>query len=483
MNHRIKWLGSLGSAALMLALVSSCADGFDSKEVFSAGVSNAQLEAPVLNELETQVNSDGSESVIVSWPVIMGAGGYLANVVDVTVPASPVYVVKDSVIDGCKFTFPREDDTKYEISVSTLGNEKLNNKASLAATEMDYSTMIPATIIPNGTELSSYFAQNFVPGSQEVAFELEPNGNYTITGSIDFGLNPITFRGNKVNRPLVVFSEQATIQTQAGLKIRNINFDMSAAQARSFITLSENPDASISTEALGLKTGVNPKDCYVIKGQVAIESCNFRNLPGAILWTNEKDYNLVAFRIQNCVVQMKNSSSKSFIDFGNNSGTASAQTLLLKNSTFYNIEENNSAYFIRYANASNAVPHRVFGVGAQSTHTLDHCTLDKTFTGKNFCDRIVNNKEFELDVFYSIFVDVMQFNKYKNASAIYQAKYNVGYGKVSSSDLAYMDEVDPDFAGPIDQMFNLDLPLGGVSFRPQNSYCVEHKIGDPRWYE
>ncbi len=83
MNYRIKWLGSACCVTMMLGLA-SCAEGFDDNERFSqgAGVKNTQLEAPQLEEknLKVQINSDGSESVDVSWPVIYGAGGYLANV-------------------------------------------------------------------------------------------------------------------------------------------------------------------------------------------------------------------------------------------------------------------------------------------------------------------------------------------------------------------------------------------------------------------
>ena len=114
MNHRIKWLSSICYAPMMLALVTSCAEGVDDNERFSAGVSNAQLESPELDptKFKTQINSDGSESVEVTWPVVFGAGGYLANVQDVTNPANPVYIIKDSVIDGCRFSFPRLVDTK-----------------------------------------------------------------------------------------------------------------------------------------------------------------------------------------------------------------------------------------------------------------------------------------------------------------------------------------------------------------------------------
>ncbi|MDE5751997.1 MAG: hypothetical protein K2H88_05095, partial [Duncaniella sp.] len=97
MNYRIKWLSSICYVSMMLGLATSCAEGVDDNERFSAGVSNTQLEAPKLTDenLKVQVNSDGSESVDVSWPVVLGAGGYLANVDIVNDPTNPISVIKD----------------------------------------------------------------------------------------------------------------------------------------------------------------------------------------------------------------------------------------------------------------------------------------------------------------------------------------------------------------------------------------------------
>ncbi|WP_290091013.1 DUF4992 family lipoprotein, partial [uncultured Duncaniella sp.] len=64
------------SASLMVLIMASCAqDGFDDKERFSGGVTNAQLESPQITpeSFSTLTNPDGSESVKVTWPVVMGS--------------------------------------------------------------------------------------------------------------------------------------------------------------------------------------------------------------------------------------------------------------------------------------------------------------------------------------------------------------------------------------------------------------------------
>lgn len=475
---------------MMGLVMASCAEGVDDNERFSAGVSNSQLESPVIdpNTFKTQINADGSESVEVSWPVVFGAGGYLANVTDVTNPANPTFVIHDSIIDGCHFSFPRLVDTKYEISVSTLGNEQLKNTGSLTPTIAEYSTFLPATTIPVGQEISQFIAQNLTASDEEIAFELEAGQTYTLTGEANFDLTPVTLRGDKYNRPLVVVSGEGTLMTQAGLKVKNINFDMSAAEKTGFITLCNEPSASISTEALGyVALGATQKSAYVIEGQIAIESCNFRNIPKSIIFANNQAYNVIDFRITDCIMQLNNASSATFINFYSSSALASsAKSLTIKNSTIYNIVENTSAYFIRYANASNSQPPKVFGTGATSTHTIDNCTLDRTFTGKDFANNMVQTNAFGVVLTNNIFYDVFRIYQYIRGSATFTASNNAIFYDIagtSSNDLKYADEINPNFVGPTIQEFNLDEPKGGVNFRPQASECVSNKMGDPRWFE
>lgn len=491
MNYRIKWLSSVCYAPMMLALVTSCAEGVDDNERFSAGVSNTQLESPELdpNTFKTQINADGSESVEVTWPVVFGAGGYLANVQDVTNPANPVAIVKDSVIDGCRFSFPRLVDTKYEVSVSTLGNEKLNNTASATPTVVAFSTFLPATIIPEGMEISQFIAENLQASTDEVAFELIAGKTYQLSGEADFDLTPITLRGDKYNRPLVVVSgKEGCLVTQAGLKIKHIDFDMSSAEATSFIKLSANPSESISTEALGFKALGANQNSYVIMGQVAVESCNFRNMPGSFIWGNKKPYSLNDFRITDCVVQLNNASSATFINFAD-AGTGCIKSLTLKNSTFYNLLENNSAYFLRYSHPSNADPQKIFGTGATALHTLDHCTFDRTFSGKDFANNMTTVDRFNVVMKGNIFYDVFRLYQYIRSNNVkVTTENNVIWGNYNdnvsnANDLKYADKVDPNFVGPTLQEFNLDDAKGGVNFRPQNATCVDNKIGDPRWFE
>ena len=118
----------VGAMLVIVAIVSSCAKGFDGDETFTSTVKDSQLASPTLNEscFSSKVNADGTESVQVSWEVVPGAGGYYCHVDNVDDPANPV-VVFDGNVDGTSFLFDKADDTKYSVSVKTLGNAKLNN--------------------------------------------------------------------------------------------------------------------------------------------------------------------------------------------------------------------------------------------------------------------------------------------------------------------------------------------------------------------
>lgn len=494
MNYRIKWLSSICYVSMMLGLATSCAEGVDDNERFSAGVSNTQLEAPKLTDenLKVQVNSDGSESVDVSWPVVLGAGGYLANVDIVNDPTNPISVIKDLRVDGCHFAFPREVDTKYEISVSTLGNEKLNNKGSVDASLISYSTMLPATTIPVDTDFAQFIANNIPDGdTNEIAFELIAGAEYTITTPVDLKVANVTIRGDRYNRPLIVMAGEGTFINQNGLKIRNINFDMSDAPLTSLITLSADPNPMFSTEALGIKAlASNVKDGFIVQNPISLESCNLRNVPSSIVWTNQigggtSGWALSNLRIDDCVVQFDKKNAKPAINLEDNWGFAGIRMMTLSNSTFYNLA-NIKCRFLRYGVRMN--PEQAFGPGATTDHTMSHCTFYKTFTGDQFANNMDNSK-LTATITHCIFYDIMRLDQYcfRSGTSVVPSD-NVSWlagdePKLQSNVLKMSEEIDPNFAGPTGNMFDLDLANGGVNFRPQATVCVEKKIGDPRWFE
>ena len=485
------------ASLLALFAVTSCAVGYDDDERFSGGVSNAQLQSPELSAdcFATITNPDGSESVKFTWPLVMGAGGYLCNVAVVDDPTSPEYLITDSVVDGCSVIFERREDTKYSVSVKTLGNPKYNNAEATETSEFAYSTLVPALTIPAGTEISRFIAENLAAADGELGFELLAGETYALDGTADFGLNTVTFRGSKANRPTVVVGPQGRISTQAGLKIKFINFDCSGSNEGGLLVLPDSPDPSISTEALGYKAVGANQDGWVINDPVMFQECYVKGLKTSLLYGNKTNWSLRDFRINDCIVQLNNSSSSSVINlYGASNGLI--KDMRIENSTFYNLVENSSAYFLRYSNSSNAQPQKIFGSNdATTSHTVSHCTFSRTFTNKDFANMMPTVATFSITVDHSIFYDVFRLYQYFANNTTKKTEYNsicgANGGAPDNNDLSRRDsndqplaiQDDPQFVGPFTQELDFTKENGGVNFRPTSPYATQNKIGDPRWFE
>ena len=310
-NHFIarKGLFSLALAAVGAMFLGSCAvDGFDDKEKFDNGVSGVKLESPELST-KTVAASDGSDKLQVSWKVVYGAGGYECKAYNVDDPDNPVEVASDT-IDGTSFQFKIAEDTNYKIAVRTLGNKAKNNTEADKATELEYSTLVPAKTIPNGSDISEFIAANLQESDKEQAFELEAGGTYTCSNSVDFKGNKMTLRGNKKDHALVTMGEGAAIYTSAQLKVKFINFDCSATTHKGgIIEMSPEPPASSSAEAQGVgagKNGGNPADVYILQDPIIIQDCAFKNVIDGLFSVGQCSWGIADVRVMNSVVQMRN---------------------------------------------------------------------------------------------------------------------------------------------------------------------------------
>lgn len=115
---KICTLALVGAGALFLA---SCAkDGYDD-ESFDSGVSNTQVASISADDITITPSADGKTQTI-SWPVVMGAGGYQVKLIDTGNPSEPI--INDSIVDGCSVTASREEDANYQLTILALGNTK-----------------------------------------------------------------------------------------------------------------------------------------------------------------------------------------------------------------------------------------------------------------------------------------------------------------------------------------------------------------------
>ena len=468
---KTKLIGGMAFLTAVL-LTASCARGVD-EESFSAGVTNTQLESPTIDEASFSIltNPDGTESIKLAWPVVYGAGGYLCNVQCVENPEdesvtaeNPLTVIQDSIIDGCSVAFAKIEDAVYNISVKTLGNDKLNN----------------------------------TDGDKEQGFALEAGQTYTLNSKVDFGLNQITLRSTEKGgtHPRVIVGAEGTLMTQAGLKIKFIDFDCTNATQTGLITLSDTPDASLSTESLGYKANGANQDGYVINKPVIFQECNIKNLPNSIIYGNKQPWSLRDFRITDCLIQMNNEGSNSFINLYNGKNGL-IKDMTIENNTIWNIVKNGSAYFIRYSNSSNAQPKKIFGNNDNSsTHNIRYNTFCKTFSNKDFGNNMPNTNTVVLNTQYNIFYDVFRIYQYLQSNCTRHTPGNTIWGvdggtpngndtggRKDNDGNPYATLEDPQFVGPFLQEIDLDdTAKGGVNFTPTAPVATGNKAGDPRWY-
>jgi len=362
----------LMATASSALLFTSCAqDGFD-EETWSSDVRNTQLLSPQSTDITIVPTADKSKTVI-SWEAIGGARAYKVIVNNVT-EQIPVTVV-DSIIDGVSFTIPRPEDSNFTMSILTLANTRLGNTDAETATVVNFNSFVQSLgTIPSGTDLSAYFKANPIPTEgddlpEEFCYDLEANGTYTISDSLDFASisedgtisYPVTLRcTDKNNRPTITISSTTVtndegveskrygrISTTVPLTLQNLKFDYSiipdeqAAKSAAIFLSDETKLPDVGTTFKKVIKG----------GAVQCKSCDFTGLKGMFLFDNNKEaYCIETFIIDNCRINFQvpsNIDNNAF--FYMQKGFV--KDFYIRNSTLWNTGTGNLQYVIRYNNS------------------------------------------------------------------------------------------------------------------------------------
>ena len=464
----------------MILFAASCAKGFDDNERFSGGVTNAQLESPESITITTLTNSDGSESLKLSWPVVMGAGGYKVNAYNVNDPSNPVAQVTDSVVDGCTMAFVKQEDTNYLVTVQTVGNEKLNNTDSKDLTEKDYKAFVAVATLHEGEDIATYVNNSMQHFSQdqEQSINLEAGKTYYLNSIADFGLNTVTFRGNQDNPPTVIIGTEGGFVTEGGLKIKYVNFDCSAMETQTGVLTLGNAPAS---GAPGTEKG----NAYLIDYSIVFQGCSFKEINNSLVYAGKDNgpWALKDFRILDCIVEMNNGSTSSpIINFQDNGGRA-IKSISIQNSTFYNLQTNSKAYFIRMNNASNARPDKTWNDTSGSV-TITNNTFYQTMSNKDFANNMASVNAVTTTIKNNIFYNTYRVQKIAgNTTKAISDNYlysdgGENVGSLDNTDKTYGTEENPQFVGPVNQ------DPDKVNCVPASSTkAYANRAGDPRWFE
>ncbi|MDR2840095.1 MAG: DUF4957 domain-containing protein [Paludibacter sp.] len=323
----LKKAGILPFIAVML-FFASCINGYHDDWELTSDVKGVTLESPDAAKVTFSKNTENV--LTIQWGVVYGAIGYELSVIDITDVNNPVNIIDKKVVDGCFDRCTVAEDTNYKIVLRALGNPKYDNKDAVASTEVPYSTMIPAIVIPNGTDLYEWFAANPITQSdEEQAYELEAGGSYSVSGELNFGDNWIILRGNKADRPTLTYGLDGRLVASAkGFSLKFINLDLSAIPANA-------NSAVILLDAASTGTIPNP---------IVLQSCNINGVEGRILYNNGKTYTVSDFLIKDCVIEWL-STNRPAIDVQQ----GFVDHLTISNSTIYGLR-NSENYFIRYQN-------------------------------------------------------------------------------------------------------------------------------------
>ena len=343
LRRKARMLSAFAVGALLL---SSCAqDGFED-ESWRSDVTNTTLSSPTSEDITIEASADGAQTVI-SWSVVRGAGGYICTVTDVTDTNNPTIVddIQDSLIDRCQIAVTREVDHNYTFSIRTAGNDELNNTEAAETTLVTFNSFTTAIgTIPEGSDITEYINSNPMPDdaiTTEMAYDLVAGGEYTMSGSIDFGNKRVQLRTTDPNNPATVtLTANASISTSTGMSIKNVNFNCSAS-TDPFIAYSETPDESI----LGVISGTQAY--YDIQQSLLLENCQVTGVNNYFIYDNNVKYCLGTAIINDCVVQLTGAEVTGVIRFQG----GFINNLTIENSTFYGTEGADANYFVQYNNS------------------------------------------------------------------------------------------------------------------------------------
>jgi len=474
---------SLKKTRLMFAialslLFASCIDGFKDNLTFSSGVTNTTLASP--DSTKVVFSKDVKGNLVVTWPVVYGAGGYQFSLYIVDDPANPVAVgTENDLIDGCSATRPLQEDTRYKVVIKTLGNTKANNKDALTAINAHYSTLLPAyAVIPDGTDLYQYFTTNAIPDSvHELAYEMVPNGKYTLSGPVDFQKHWITLRGDKVHHPTITYGIPGRLRTTAGFTLKYLDVDCNAmppdATDAALLLLSATPDPAI------LSTANN--SYYIIPKDIFFFSCKFYGINRRLIYDANIKYCLTTLSISNCIVALNalNDASGGIIYLQG----GFANTFTIKNSTIYD-NTASAGYFLRYSNSGR--PDRA-GFTSGSINFFNNTFYNIAYSGQfaNYSGMnsalvtlSATNNIFDNcgsgEVIRRLFVSASAMKRSLNNNCYW---YNGAYPELAEvTNATYGDKsgtaygVDPGFTDPANGIFTTSAPA-----------IISHQSGDPRW--
>ena len=312
---------------------------------------------------------------------------------------------------------------------------------------------------------------------------LHPDVTYTLNEELALGTQDVRINGGGA---IVVLSGKGQITTQGYLMVRCVGFDCTDNEVAPF-AMDANPDASkaASTEEMQARYGCS-RTLYFAEDPICIYGCAFSNLKTALFSKNDAPWAIKSLTLNNNVVQMNYEEGAPCIDlYGDGKCTENGiKSLVIKNNTFYNIAINNKSYFIRYANASNAQPQKVWPNDPTSSFDLLNNTFCQAMAGQNWANNYPSKNNVTLTFKNNIFYNTYRLQKIGGSCVLnFAATDNIVYSNladypVDATDKAkYGTEIDPGFTVPTTPLDLANVTGLAANFTPATGIT----IGDPSW--
>ena len=313
---------------------------------------------------------------------------------------------------------------------------------------------------------------------------LDHTKEYVLDSNVDLGLQKAVIWGCGAK---VTVKGEGQLSTQTYLQVRSVNF-LCAEATKAIIALSATPDESlkINDETSAIKfEGANQK-VYWIDNQVSVILCNFVDLGQSLIYANKQPYALANLKIDQCVVQLRGSSIDPVINWvGSNTGAI--KNIVLSNNTIYNVSQDNTAsWMIRFGNASNAQPQKVWGTDAFSRFQMYNNTI--CFPGKAFANNFPNKNNVYLTWKKNIFINTPYLQKVaNNAVREFTNADNVLYATegftIDNTDKEKYGTVEDLAIVPPTESLNIDniFTLKNVFAPKFETIATNSQYGDPRW--
>ena len=313
---------------------------------------------------------------------------------------------------------------------------------------------------------------------------LDHTKEYVLDSNVDLGLQKAVIWGCGAK---VTVKGEGQLSTQTYLQVRSVNF-LCAEATKAIIALSATPDESlkINDETSAIKfEGANQK-VYWIDNQVSVILCNFVDLGQSLIYANKQPYALANLKIDQCVVQLRGSKIDPVINWvGSNTGAI--KNIVLSNNTIYNVsQDNTSSWMIRYGNASNAQPQKVWGTDAFSRFQMYNNTI--CFPGKALANNFPNKNNVYLTWKKNIFINTPYLQKVaNNAVREFTNADNVLYATegftIDNTDKEKYGTVEDLAIVPPTESLNIDniFTLKNVFAPKFETIATNSQYGDPRW--